>query len=65
MKKYLLCDCHFNQEVNEIHYPKSILEQSPLLGNQLSIKLLQETCNQLLGRTKNVIGGLLAKFIKY
>ncbi|MGO2240375.1 MAG: AraC family transcriptional regulator ligand-binding domain-containing protein [Halomonas sp.] len=51
-EKYLLCDCYFNQEVNEIHYPKSILDQSPILGNQLSIKLLQETCNQLLGRTK-------------
>ncbi|WGI24036.1 AraC family transcriptional regulator ligand-binding domain-containing protein [Halomonas alkaliantarctica] len=55
-EKYLLCDCHFNQEVNEIHYPKSILEQSPLLGNQLSIKLLQKTCNQLLGRTKMSTG---------
>ncbi|AJY49005.1 AraC family transcriptional regulator [Halomonas sp. KO116] len=51
-EKHLLCDCYFNQDVNEIHYPKQILDQSPLLGNQLSIKLLQETCNQLLGRTK-------------
>lgn len=49
---YLGCECHFNQKTNELHFPQSILDQSPLLGNQLSIKLLQETCNQLLGRTK-------------
>ncbi|MCE8004531.1 AraC family transcriptional regulator [Billgrantia ethanolica] len=51
-EKYLGCECHFDQETSEIHYPKEILDQSPLLGNQLSIKLLQETCNQLLGQTK-------------
>ncbi|MCE8040084.1 AraC family transcriptional regulator [Halomonas sp. MCCC 1A11062] len=51
-EKYLCCECHFDQEASEIHYPKEILDQSPLLGNQLSIKLLQETCNQLLGQTK-------------
>ncbi|WP_010626350.1 AraC family transcriptional regulator [Halomonas sp. KM-1] len=51
-EKYLGCECHFDQEASEIHYPKEILDQSPLLGNQLSIKLLQETCNQLLGQTK-------------
>ncbi|MCE8021654.1 AraC family transcriptional regulator [Halomonas sp. MCCC 1A11036] len=51
-ERYLCCDCYFDQETSEIHYPKEILDQSPLLGNQLSIKLLQETCNQLLGQTK-------------
>lgn len=55
-KHALLCECSFNQAVNEIHYPKVILEKSPLLGNQLSIKLLQQTCNQLLGRTKMSTG---------
>lgn len=51
-EQYLGCECHFNQKANELHFPQSILDQSPLLGNRLSIQLLQETCNQLLGRTK-------------
>lgn len=48
-KKYLGCECHFDQRVNELHFSRSILHQTPAMGHQLSVDFLEDNCNCLLG----------------
>ena len=43
------CACAFGRSANELHYPASILDQAPELGNRMTRILLEETCDRLIG----------------
>lgn len=48
----LSCPCLYAQEVNELHYPIGILDQTPELGNRLTRTMLEETCDRLIGQSR-------------
>lgn len=48
----LSCACHYDQAANELHYPASILERTPELGNRLTRAMLEETCERLIGQSR-------------
>ena len=48
----LSCDCLYQQEANELHYPAGILESTPELGNRLTRTMLEETCERLIGQSR-------------
>ena len=49
--RILGCPCLFDQSVHELHYPASILDRAPELGNRLTRAMLEETCDRLIGQT--------------
>lgn len=51
-EKELSCTCLYSQEVNELHFPIGILEQTPELGNRLTRTMLEETCDRLIGQAR-------------
>lgn len=55
-ERFLECPCLFEQPAHELHYPASILEQAPELGNRLTRAMLEETCDRLIGQAKMTSG---------
>ncbi|AJA08555.1 AraC family transcriptional regulator [Sphingopyxis fribergensis] len=51
-ERELSCQCLYDQEANELHYPIGILEQTPELGNRLTRTMLEETCDRLIGQSR-------------
>lgn len=55
-ERMLGCPCNFDQSVHELHYPVSILDQAPELGNRLTRAMLEETCDRLIGQARMTSG---------
>lgn len=55
-ERFLKCPCLFGQAAHELHYPASILDQAPELGNRLTRAMLEETCDRLIGQAKMTSG---------
>ena len=54
--RYLGCPVQFCQPMSELTYPKSILSAKPHLAYGLTAKILQETCDRILGEVKTSTG---------
>ena len=52
----LLCNCLYDQDANELHYPVGILDRTPELGNRLTRTMLEETCERLIGQSRIASG---------
>jgi len=55
-ERELSCPCLYGDEVNELHYPVGILDQTPELGNRLTRAMLEETCERLIGQSRIASG---------
>jgi AraC-like DNA-binding protein len=55
-ERYLGCPVRFNQPMSELVYPKSILSAKPPMAHGLTSKILQETCDRILGEVKTSTG---------
>lgn len=55
-EQFLKCPCLFGQRAHELHYPASILDQAPELGNRLTRAMLEETCDRLIGQAQMTSG---------
>jgi AraC-like DNA-binding protein len=55
-ERYLGCPVRFGQPISELVYPKSILSAKPRLAHRLTSKILQETCDRILGEVKTSTG---------
>tara|TARA_R100000935_G_scaffold58864_1_gene98774 strand:+ start:8330 stop:9424 length:1095 start_codon:yes stop_codon:yes gene_type:complete len=55
-ERMLECPCFYDQPVHELHYPASILDQAPELGNRLTRAMLEDTCDRLIGQAKMTSG---------
>jgi AraC-like DNA-binding protein len=54
--RYLGCPAQFNQPMTQLIYPKSILSAKPRLAHGLTAKILQDTCDRILGEVKTSTG---------
>lgn len=52
----LSCTCVYDGEANELHYPVSLLDRTPALGNRLTRSMLEETCERLIGQSRIASG---------
>lgn len=55
-ERKLGCPCLFDQPAHELHYPATILDQAPQLGNRLTRAMLEETCDRLIGQAEMTSG---------
>jgi AraC-like DNA-binding protein len=55
-KRYLGCQVRFGQPMSQLTYPKSILSAKPRMAHRLTSKIMQETCDRILGETKTSTG---------
>jgi AraC-like DNA-binding protein len=55
-ERYLGCQVRFGQPMSELVYPKSILSAKPRMAHGLTSKILQETCDRILGEVKTSTG---------
>ncbi len=55
-KRYLGCELRFGQPVCELSFPKSILSEKPHMAHALTAKLMQDTCDRILGEVKTSTG---------
>lgn len=55
-RRYLGCNVRFDQPLCELAYPRSILSEKPHLAHRLTSKLLQDTCDRILGEVKTSTG---------
>lgn len=55
-ERYLGCPARFGQPMSELIYPKAILSAKPRLAHGLTSKILQETCDRILGEVKTSTG---------
>ena len=55
-ERYLGCPVQFDQPVSKLVYPRSILSARPHLAHGLTSKILQETCDRILGEVKTSTG---------
>lgn len=55
-RKYLGCPVRFGQPIAELTYPRSILSAKPHMAHRLTSKILQETCDRILGEVKTSTG---------
>jgi len=55
-ERYLGCPVRFGQPVSELVYPKSILSAKPRMAHGLTSKILQDTCDRILGEVKTSTG---------
>ena len=55
-ERYLGCPVRFGQPMSELVYPKAVLSAKPLLAHRLTSKILQETCDRILGEVKTSTG---------
>jgi AraC-like DNA-binding protein len=54
--RYLGCPARFSQPMSELVYPRSILSVKPRMAHGLTSKILQETCDRILGEVKTSTG---------
>jgi AraC-like DNA-binding protein len=54
--QYLGCPVRFNQPIAELIYPRSILSAKPRMAHGLTSKIMQETCDRILGEVKTSTG---------
>lgn len=50
------CACSYGEDANELHYPVSLLDRTPALGNRLTRSMLEETCDRLIGQSRIASG---------
>lgn len=55
-RQYLRCPVRFDQPVTELSYPKAILAEKPRMAHGLTWKIMQETCDRILGEAKTSFG---------
>ena len=55
-ERYLGCPARFGQSMSELVYPKAILSAKPRMAHRLTSKILQETCDRILGEVKTSTG---------
>lgn len=55
-KRYLDCELRFDAPVCELSYPRSILSEKPHMAHALTAKLMQDTCDRILGEVKTSTG---------
>lgn len=55
-KRYLRCPARFGQPATELSYPMSILAEKPRMAHGLTWKIMQETCDRILGEAKTSFG---------
>jgi AraC-like DNA-binding protein len=55
-RKYLGCDCSFNQPVSKLAYPRTMLGLTPPMAHGLSFRILQQTCERILTEANNSTG---------
>jgi len=55
-KRYYDCELRFGQPVCELTYPRSILSEMPHMAHNLTSKLMQDTCDRILGEVKTTTG---------
>src|SRR5580692_3562142 len=55
-RRYLGCAVRFDQPIAELTYPRSILSAKPRMAHGLTAKIMQETCDRILGEVKTSIG---------
>jgi AraC-like DNA-binding protein len=55
-ERYLGCPVKFSQPVSELVYPKAILSAKPRMAHGLTSKILQDTCDRILGEVKTSTG---------
>jgi AraC-like DNA-binding protein len=55
-KRYLCCEAQFNQPTCELFYPSSLLREKPHMAHRPTSKLMQETCDRILGEVKTSTG---------
>jgi AraC-like DNA-binding protein len=55
-KRYLGCELRFNESACELFYPRSILSEKPHMAHLPTSKLMQETCDRILGEVKTSTG---------
>ncbi|MHA6316617.1 AraC family transcriptional regulator [Altererythrobacter sp. CAU 1778] len=51
-ERELHCECRYDQDAHELHYPVGILDRTPELGNRLTRAMLEETCDRLVGQAQ-------------
>lgn len=51
-ERYLGCPVRFGAPMSELVYPRAVLSAKPLLAHRLTSKILQETCDRILGEVK-------------
>jgi AraC-like DNA-binding protein len=54
--QYLGCPVRFSQPIAELTYPRSILCAKPRMAHGLTSKIMQETCDRILGEVKTSTG---------
>ena len=59
-RKYLGCECTFNQPVPRLDYPRNILTLTPPMAHGLTFQILQQTCERTL-REATKSAGVVAK----
>ncbi|MGC2246561.1 MAG: AraC family transcriptional regulator [Terriglobales bacterium] len=55
-RRYLGCPVRFNQPIAELTYPRSILSAKPRMAHGLTSKIMQDTCDRILGEVKTSTG---------
>jgi AraC-like DNA-binding protein len=55
-ERYLGCPVRFGQPMSELVYQKTILSAKPRMAHGLTSKILQETCDRILGEVKTSTG---------
>lgn len=55
-ESYLGCPVRFGQPMSELVYSKSILAAKPRMAHGLTSRILQETCDRILGEVKTSTG---------
>jgi AraC-like DNA-binding protein len=55
-ERYLGCPVCFGQPMSALMYPKSILSAKPRMAHGLTSKILQDTCDRILGEVKTSTG---------
>jgi len=54
--RYLCCPVRFGQPMGKLTYPRSVLYAKPRMAHGLTSKILQETCDRILGEVKTSTG---------
>jgi AraC-like DNA-binding protein len=55
-ERYLGCPVRFGQPMSELVYPRSLLSAKPRMAHRLTSKILQDTCDRILGEVKTSTG---------
>jgi AraC-like DNA-binding protein len=55
-ERYLGCPVRFGQPISKLIYPKAILSAKPRMAHGLTSKILQDTCDRILGEVKTSTG---------